>query len=304
MDKSNHRALVVGGGIMGCGIAAGFLARGWSVALLVREPSRCTEARDKTASLLASLGEAARADALSVQDIDGFSDWAGLTLAIETVKEDLPLKQRIFAWLDGHVPAGVPIGSNSSSFGISRIAHGLPTRQRMFGMHYFMPAHQVPLVEVVLGVDSDPALAATVCELFRSAGKKPVIVKRDIPGFIANRIQHALMREMLSLIDAGVASPEDIDQVVRYSFGFRYAAIGPILQKEISGWDTTASAAREIYPHLSNTAEVPACLQRLVAEGKTGMKSGQGFLAWTPESARAVREGYEARLAAALRLLE
>ena len=289
---------------MGCGIAAGLAAGGWCVVLLVREASRCGESRDRTLALLGSLDKADRADAITVQDIDGFGDWAGLSLVIETVKEDLALKQRLFAWLDSKVPAGVPIGSNSSSFGISRIAQGLATRSRMFGMHYFMPAHQVPLVEVVLGADSDPALAESVCGLFRSIGKKPVIVKRDIPGFIANRIQHALMREMLSLIDAGIASPEDIDQVVRYSFGFRYAAIGPILQKEISGWDTTASAAREIYPHLSNTAEVPACLARLVAEGKTGMKSGQGFIAWTPESARAVRAGYEERLAAVLRLLE
>ena len=198
----------------------------------------------------------------------------------------------------------MPIGSNSSSFPISRIAQGLPTRARMFGMHYFMPAHRVPLVEVVLGTDSDSQLAQAVCAMFSAAGKKPVLVKRDIPGFLANRIQAALMREVLSLIDSGIASPEDIDMAVRYSFGFRYAAIGPVLQKEISGWDTTASSAREIYPTLSNTATVPDCLQRLVAQGKFGMKSGAGFLPWTPQSAQAVRAAYDERLVAALRLLE
>jgi 3-hydroxybutyryl-CoA dehydrogenase len=239
-----------------------------------------------------------------VRPIDAEADWTGVSLVIETVKEDLAIKQALFAWLDARVPAGVPIGSNSSSFGISRIAQGLPTRSRMFGTHYFMPAHRVPLVEVVLGAESDPVLADEVCALISAAGKQPVLVKRDIPGFLANRIQAAMMREVLTLIDSGIASPEDIDMAVRYSFGFRLAAIGPVLQKEISGWDTTASSAREIYPSLSNTTAVPACLERLVAQGKFGMKSGEGFLAWTPQSAAALRSAYDKRLIAALGLLE
>ena len=112
------------------------------------------------------------------------------------------------------------------------------------------------------------------------------------------------MREVLALIDSGVASPEDIDVAVRYSFGFRYAAIGPLLQKEISGWDTFASAAREIFPTLSNSATLPDCVERLLATGKLGMKSGAGFIAWTPETAAAVCAGYDERLVGALRLLE
>jgi 3-hydroxybutyryl-CoA dehydrogenase len=173
----------------------------------------------------------------------------------------------------------------------------------MFGAHYFMPAEIVPLVEVVLGEDSDPALGQEVCGLFTAMRKKPVLVKKDIAGFLANRIQHALMREALSLIDAGVASPEDVDLAVRYSFGFRYAAVGPIVQKEISGWDTTLRAGTEIYPTLSNTPTVPACLADLVAQGKTGMKSGEGFLKWTPETIKAARAEYERKLKAAFQLL-
>lgn len=303
MDRSNPRVLVVGGGIMGCGIAAGLLAHDHDVVLLVRDPARAADIHRKTLTLI-DFPTAAQAAALSVRAIDGFGDWTGLSLVIETVKEDLALKQQLFAWLDAHVPPEVPVGSNSSSYPISRIAEGLATRSRMYGMHYFMPAHRVPLVEVVLGADSDPVLADWVCAMFTAAGKKPVRVKRDIPGFIANRIQHALLREVLALIDSGIASPEDIDLAVRYSFGFRFAAIGPVMQKEMSGWDTTLSAAREIYPHLSNSTVPPPCLERLIAEGRTGMKSGQGFIAWTPETAQAVRAAYDERLTAALRLLE
>ena len=174
----------------------------------------------------------------------------------------------------------------------------------MFGTHYFMPAHVVPLVEVVLGTASDAALGARVCELFTATGKKPVLVKKDIPGFLANRIQHALMREALYLIDAGIASPEDVDLAVRYSFGFRYAAVGPILQKEISGWDTVRSAAAAIYPSLSNTAEVSNCLNKLVEDGHAGMKSGQGFFPWPPAAIADTKRSYEKKLQAAFAILK
>ena len=289
---------------MGCGIAAGFVAHGCDVALLARDAARFDTLRNQTLALVASLGTAQPHGRLELQTMDGFDGWSAQTLVIETVTEDLALKQSLFAQLDALVPRHVPVGSNSSSHAISRIADGLPTRSRMFNMHYFMPAHRVPLVEVVLGADSDPALAQQVCAMFSATGKKPVLVKRDIPGFLANRIQHALMREVLTLIDSGIASPEDIDMAVRYSFGFRYAAIGPILQKEMSGWDTSLRASAEIYPSLSNATEVPACLQRLVAENRLGMKTGRGFVDWTPESAAAARAAYDERLAAALKLLD
>jgi 3-hydroxybutyryl-CoA dehydrogenase len=305
MDKdisaATLRVAVIGGGTMGCGIAAGFVAQGCSVVLLVRDVSRAEAARGKT---LAPLGPTPPSGALSVQSLSAFSAWNQLDLIIESIAEDLEPKQQLFAWLDARVAAGVPIGSNSSGFPISRIAAGLAGRARMFGMHYFMPAHLVPLVEVVLGADSDPALAQQVCAMFTAAGKKPVLVKRDIAGFLANRIQHALMREVLSLIDSGIASPEDIDLAVRYSFGFRYAAVGPVLQKEISGWESMARAAREIYPTLCNSAVLAPCMERKLSEGKLGMKNGEGFMTWTAQSAQAARADYEQRLAGALRLLQ
>ena len=335
MDKDTGkgplRVAVIGAGTMGCGIAAGFVAQGCDVVLLVREASRADAARSQT---LALVGQVPQRPALAEQEpqrhalveqepqrhalmeqepqrhalrghaLNAFSAWDQLDLVIESIGEDIALKQQLFAWLDSRVPAGVPIGSNSSGFPISRIAAGLAGRARMFGMHYFMPAHLVPLVEVVLGSDSDPALAEHVCEMFAEAGKKPVLVKRDIAGFLANRIQHALMREVLSLIDSGIASPEDIDLAVRYSFGFRYAAVGPVLQKEISGWESMARAAREIYPTLCNSAVLAPCMERLLSEGKLGMKSGAGFMTWTAQSAQAARADYEQRLAGALRLLQ
>jgi 3-hydroxybutyryl-CoA dehydrogenase len=174
----------------------------------------------------------------------------------------------------------------------------------MFNTHYFMPAHIVPLVEVVLGENSDPQMAEQICYLYRSHGKKPVLVKRDIPGFLANRIQHALMREALSLAQEGIASPDDIDTAVRYSFGFRYAAVGPMTQKEISGWEGMTLAAEVIYPSLSNIQSPPACVMDLVNSGKTDMAKGAGFREWSPEEAAHMKQAYETRLQAAFEVLK
>jgi 3-hydroxybutyryl-CoA dehydrogenase len=305
-EHLSQKVIVVGTGIMGSGIAAGFLAHGAEVVLLGRSAQSTERAAALALTLAATLDSQAAGEhpaRLRSGLVDQWVNWQDCALVIETVAEDLALKRAIFARLDARVPAGVPIGSNSSSLPISRIADGLAGAARMFNMHYFMPAHVVPLVEVVLGERSDAELGQRVCELFAAHGKKPVLVRRDIPGFLANRIQHAMMREALALIDAGIATPLDVDLAVRYSFGFRYAAIGPILQKEISGWDTVCSAARAIYPSLSNTADVPACLVDMVERGDTGMKSGRGFVAWTPESITRTRAGYDKRLKAAFEIL-
>lgn len=290
---------------MGAGIAGGFAAEGAQVVLLGRSAPKCGQAKAEALKLAAALhGGAIAPGRIECATIDEWGGWNGVDLVIETVAEDLALKRGLFAMLDARVPAGVPIGSNSSGYPISKIAAGLKTRSRMLGTHYFMPAHIVPLVEVVLGEASDAELGERVCALFRALGKKPVLVKKDIPGFLANRIQHALMREALSLIDSGIASPEDVDMAVRYSFGFRYAAIGPILQKEISGWDSVHNAAREIYPSLSNTPDVPRCLAERFAQGKHGMKTGEGFMKWSADSIRQTRAGYDARLKAAFEILK
>jgi 3-hydroxybutyryl-CoA dehydrogenase len=174
----------------------------------------------------------------------------------------------------------------------------------MMGAHYFMPAELVPLVEIVLGEKTDPIIAKRVYDFYQSIDKKPVLVKRDIPGFLANRIQHALMREALYLIDRGIATPEDVDDAVRYSFGFRYAAVGPITQKELSGWDVNCNAAKEIYPALCNETAIPVSILNMVKSGKTGTKSLAGFWSWTPEKVKALKEIYSKRLQAAFAVLK
>lgn len=227
-------------------------------------------------------------------------EWTGVDLVVECIPEDLSAKQTLFKHLEEKASADAILASNSSSFPISQITAGLETASRMLGLHFFMPAHVVPLVEVVLGKSADSDRADELAHFMRRCGCVPIMVRKDIPGFIANRLQHALGREVYSLIEAGVATPEDIDAAVRFGFGFRYLAAGPILQKEIAGLDVHAAAAATIYPSLSNVTVPPATLADKAKEGKSGMKSGQGFYHWDAASATKERERYYRVLQAAL----
>ena len=310
--KNMKSVAVIGTGIMGAGIAAGFIAQNIPVVILGRSKDKADACLDKAISLAKKIGMVG--DNVTKDDADikkqqfigvleDWQDWNQFSWVIETVAENLELKQKIFQHLDQVVPLDTPIGSNSSGFPISKIAEGLKTANRMMGAHYFMPAEVVPLVEIVMGEKTELKYAEQACELYRAIEKKPVLVKKDIPGFLANRIQHALMREALSLVQEGIATPADIDDAVRYSFGFRYAAVGPMTQKEISGWDGMANAAKEIYPSLSNITALPPKVVQLMADGKTGMKAGEGFRKWTPEEIKTVSDSYSRRLKAAFDVL-
>jgi 3-hydroxybutyryl-CoA dehydrogenase len=300
-----EKIVIIGTGIMAVGIGASFMDAGFQVVFLGRSVDKTNATAAESQRMAAVLADGqSRQYAPSITGlIDQWNEWQGVVWVIETVAENFELKRQLFTALDSRVPASIPIGSNSSGYPITKIAAGLATRRRMFNAHYFMPAHLVPLVEVALGEDSDPVLGEAVCALYRRAGKKPVLVRKDIPGFLANRIQHALMREAMDLIDNGIATPEDVDTAVRYSFGFLYAAAGPVLQKEISGWDTMARAAAEIYPSLSNTHVVSKCVEKIVDEGKIGMKAGAGFMPWPTDLAQSARATYDARLKAAFDVL-
>ncbi len=296
MNATSNRAVVVGGGVMGGGIAAMFAGGGWHTDVVSRSAStrdavpgvveRCLRAMDKPVDLTKVKTYATLAEV----------KWAEVGIVVETVTEDLALKRKIFAELETLAPAGVPLTSNSSSFPISKIGEGLASQSRMMGLHFFMPAHLVPLVEVVRSVHTDVKLAEAVGEMMTSLGKRPVQVRKDVIGFLGNRIQGALMREALWLIEQGVATPEDVDATVRLSFGFRYAAAGPITQKEHSGWDTTCAVAKIIYPDLTNADGPPPVLQKNVDEGRIGFKTGRGFFDWTPEKIAAERARYERAL--------
>ena len=298
------RALVIGGGTMGVGIIAMFLGGGWKVDVVSRSASTRDGLPAACAKALAAMGKPTDTSGLSTFATLPEANWKEITLAVETVTEDLELKRRLFAEMEALARPDAALTSNSSSFPISEIGKGLATQARMMGLHFFMPASLIPLVEVVRSVHTDVALAEKVGAIMTSLGKRPVQVKKDVIGFLGNRIQGALMREALWLIEEGVASPEDIDATVRLSFGFRYAAAGPIVQKEHSGWDTTCAVAKIIWPDLNNADGPPPVLQRNVDAGRIGMKTGHGFFPWDADSMAKERARYERALRKCLEIFK
>lgn len=303
MTAQRH-AVILGMGLMGCDIAAIFLAGGWRVTAVEPAERRWPEVRARVRQSIGQLeGEPDRAAAPTlVAGIDD-ADYAGAEIVIEAVPERLALKQEVFGRLDTLVPPHVPVVSNASGYRITDIAGHIATRARCANLHFFLPAHLVPGVEVVRGEHTDPAICDAVAAIMDGLGRKAIRVARDVPGFLANRIQHALMREAFAVIDQGLASAEDVDNAVRYCFGFRYLAAGPITQKELAGLETQLEAGRTIYPSLCNSPDPSPTLARLVAENRLGPKTGRGFRDWPPEKTARERARYERALLAAVRIL-
>src|SRR3990167_1946608 len=246
MENSSPRSartVVVGGGTMGADVAVVLARGGAQVTVVDPHAARRDHLLPHIAQELAAAGQATHAGPVqvcaSLQDVD----WSGVVLVVECITEQLAAKQKLFAELETVAPPNAVLASNSSGFPISAIAQGLATAQRMLGLHFFMPAHLVPLVEVVLGERSNPALGTWLHAFMRGCGSVPVLVKKDKPCFLANRMQHALSREAFALIDEGIASPEDVDAAVRFGFGFRFLAAGPVLQRDHAGIEVHTAAA-------------------------------------------------------------
>lgn len=303
MREQQLEVAVIGGGIMGADVMALFGASGCTVHAVVRPGANQDSLPRRFAHAVEQLGVPPDSAKLRIASQLHEVDWPSVGLVIECVNEDLALKRSLFAQLEQLAAPDIPLTSNSSGFPISEIGAGLRTQWRMLGLHFFMPAHLIPLVEVVCSEHTRPSVGQAVFDLMKDLGRRPVMVKQDIPGFLANRLQHALMREAWSLIERGVASPEDVDTAVRYGFGFRYIAAGPILQKELSGLDVHYASSKTMYPDLCNHSAPIAALAEKVRDGHLGVKTGKGFYAWTPDRIASEKARYERALRSALEIL-
>lgn len=305
MAPKQSGVAIIGGGIMGGDIATIFAAGGWNVHVM--SPSAKT--RDALpARLNAGLAKLAADPARSAlvrtyASVEAIP-WQRVDLVIEAATEDLALKQQLFARIEALARPEIPLTSNTSTIPIGAIGEHLKTRSRVAGLHYFMPAHLVPLVEIIRAEHTDKAIVDWLEQNQKELGKAPVRVNKDIPGFLGNRLQHAMMREALYLVADGVVSPESVDTAVRYGFGFRFLACGPMMQKEMSGWDTNFYAGSSVYPHLYAEKIPPQFLKDMVAKGHIGMKARHGLWEWTDESAAKEKARIEKVLQAALQILQ
>lgn len=294
------QSVIIGGGRMGADIAL-VLARG-GVRTFILESSAARRA-SLPAYFQQAGGDAKSRELITWGGNWDEAPWSAVELAVECVPENLPAKQPVFAELARRCPREALITSNSSSLPISAIAEGQPTADRMLGWHFFLPANVVPLVEVIRGPQTAEKNVERLLAWSLQCRLVPIRVEKDVPGFVANRLQHAMAREAYALVEAGVATAADIDRAVRFGFGFRYLAAGPFLQRDHGGLDVHAAAIAATFPTLASQPEVPRLVTDLVAAGKLGLATGEGFYRWTPESTAAERERYRKVLERALAIL-
>jgi 3-hydroxybutyryl-CoA dehydrogenase len=287
---STYSIGIIGGGLMGHGIAYLLAAAGHEARIF--EPS--SEVRASLLQRLTSIVELLGDDRAVLDRISAHHRLApavhNVHFVFEAAPEKLPLKQQIFADLENHVASDTILASNSSAIPTTEIARKLKNRERVVGTHFWNPPHLVPLVEVIQNEQTSETTVARTIALLRDAGKTPVHVRRDIPGFVGNRLQHALKREAIALIAAGVCDAETLDTVVKSGFGARMAVLGPMEQSDLVGLDLTLDISEVLTADLDRTAGPNPFLRAKVAAGKLGMKSGEGFRKWTPAQADAVRE--------------
>jgi 3-hydroxybutyryl-CoA dehydrogenase len=292
-----QRAAVLGTGQMGPGIAM-LLAHGGLETVLVsrtaggaeqglrqardllqfwRERDLTTEA-DRQATLGRLTATSARATA--VRDAD---------LVIESVLEDLGLKQELFRALEREVHDATLLCTNTSGLRITDIAAGMQRPERAYTTHFWNPPHLVQLVEIIVGERSDLAGAERLRTLLRACGKRPVIGLKDVPGQLGNRLQHAVIREALYMLEQGIASAEDIEESLKAGPASRWPVYGPFEHNDMVGLELTRAVQTAVIPSLAANDRPAALLDEKIAAGDVGVKSGQGHYAWTPERAAAVR---------------
>jgi 3-hydroxybutyryl-CoA dehydrogenase len=283
------RIAVIGAGLMGHGIAQVFALAGHDITIYDPVTASLDTAKARILTNLRDLGD----DQSAVERVQPTADLAAAVrdadYVVEAVLEDLALKQKLFVEIEQHVRADTILASNTSVIPITKIMEGLRDRSRALGTHWWNPPYLVPLVEVI-GTQwtSQQAIDFTMA-LHKDAGKQPAHVKKDVPGFIGNRLQHALWREAIALVEHGICDAETVDTVIKASFGRRLAVLGPLENADLVGTDLTLAIHQTVLPDIEHRPGPSPYLEALVAGKKLGFKSGEGFRTWSAEQQAALR---------------
>ncbi|MBN9623809.1 MAG: NAD(P)-binding protein [Actinobacteria bacterium] len=285
MSPRGENIAVVGAGQMGCSIAYALAAAGHRVDLFDPIEGAREAIPGRLAAIEAQLGERV---VVRVHDSLAAAV-AEADVVIEAGPENLATKQAIFAELVRAAPVWALLATNTSAIPIAKIAAGLPTAGRVLGTHFWNPPHLIPLVEVVEAETTEAETVERMIGFLRGAGMRPVHVRADIPGFIGNRLQHALKREAIAIVAAGHCDAEALDEVVRHGFGARLGVLGPLEQSDLNGLELTLAIHETLMPDLDRTPVAHPYLVEKVERGETGAATGRGFRAWAEGEADEVR---------------
>ena len=285
-----EKIAVIGAGLMGHGIAQVFAVKGYEVAIHDPFPEVLASVPEKICANLRSLDlDESNAERISLHDtLKTAVEKADIVL--EAAPENLALKQDIFEQMSTMTRACCILASNTSVIPIGEIAARADNPGRILGTHWWNPPYLIPLVEVIQAACTESVYVERCIDLLRRIGKVAVHVMRDVPGFVGNRLQHALWREAISIVEAGICDAETVDLVVKNSFGMRLPVLGPLENADLVGLDLTLAIHNVIFRHLEASPNPSPLLERYTNEQRLGMKTGRGFMEWTPESAQQVRD--------------
>jgi 3-hydroxybutyryl-CoA dehydrogenase len=297
---------IVGAGTMGAGVAEIFAQFGYTVILYNRSKAGMERAVERLQSKIAvapapieTETDTAEAKIYTTRDL---TELTQVDLISESIAENLEVKQDIFRQLDEICNAKTIFTTNTSGLSISQIATAVSHPERFAGVHFFNPPEIVPAVEVIKGAETSDVTCEDLIDLLRLMKKQPILVQKDVPGFVASRLQFAVVREALHLLEEGIASPADIDAVMKHGLGLRWALLGPLEIADLGGLDIFNTVGSYVAKSLSNATESPKVLQDLVAAGKLGAKTGSGFYDYPPGKANALIAERDEKLSEILRI--
>jgi len=283
------RIAVIGAGLMGHGIAQVFALAGHDVTIYDSVKASLDSVKARILTNLKDLGD----DQTVVERVTPIADLVTAVrdadYLVEAVLEDLLVKQKLFDEIEKHVRPDTILASNTSVIPITSIMQGLQRRERTLGTHWWNPPFLVPLVEVIETQWTSSWAVDFTMKLHADAGKTPAHVKKDVPGFIGNRLQHALWREAVSLVEHDICDAETVDNVIKAAFGRRLAVLGPLENADMVGTDLTLAIHKTVLPDIDSRPGPSPYLEKLVKDGKLGFKSGEGFRKWSPEQQAVLR---------------
>jgi len=301
------KAAVIGLGTMGPGIAATLARAGMTVAsfdVSAEQRAKAGELSKQANGVLAALGVPDRTVAEPTIAATLAEACDGAELVVETVPERLEIKAAVFKEIDGLVSKNCVLASNTSGIPITKLQAGNSAPGRVVGMHWSNPAHVIPMIEVIAGNQTDARTVTWMVDTIKSLGLLPVVVQKDVPGFVENRILYALLRECVDLVEKGVIDAEGLDTCVSWGIGYKLSVIGPMALLDMAGLDIYNAVGSYLNADLNNRGDVAPYVTERIKAGKLGMKTGGGIFSYTPEQVGQLRGQRARKLVAVRKALE
>jgi 3-hydroxyacyl-CoA dehydrogenase len=306
------KVAVIGTGTMGPGIAQVLAQHEIEVQIFDIDPEQLKKARETLGANLNLMEQAGMLSGTGAADArNRIQDAASLTdavrdadLVIEVIPEVMDLKARLLSELDEICGPDTILASNTSGLSITKMAQATQRPEKVVGMHWWNPPIIIPVIEIVKGESTGESVLQTIDNLIRKIGKVPVLVKKDVPGFLGNRLQYALMREAIALLNEGVASAEDIDTMIKAGIGFKFPVMGPLETIDMAGLDIYYRVSQYLNKDLDKSDGAAPIVAKMVEQGDLGLKSGKGFYDYSNQDIKALMGGRIQKLLLLLKDME